>query len=129
MTSEARVLRLRFETEGEVFLDMADQHADNYFAFMTGSAWYPRPLSTNTPSFEFALRVRSRKPWVPVASGKTVSLREEGESWILETRSEVPAKNIAAFAGKYKTAEKTREGITVRVHAYAMARKNVLDNG
>ena len=124
---EGKVVRLHFETEGEIFLDMQQLHADNYFLFL-GNNWYPSPIHRNGVRFDYSIRARTRKPWVPVSSGKQVALREEGESFVLESKSEAPAWVIAIAGGQFKTVEKTYDGLTIRVHAYAMARKNVMES-
>jgi len=120
-------VKVRVETSGEVFVDMRGHHGDNYFS-LNYESWFPRPFSEWSRRFTFAVKVRCKKPWTPVTSGKQVSRREEGDFVISEARSDVPVKTIAVFGGKYITRGETIDGVLINIHAYAMARKNVLDN-
>jgi hypothetical protein len=120
-------VRVHVDTGGDVFLDMNDRHTDNYFIF-DNSSWFPSPASWGGERFSYTLKVRTKKPWRPVTSGKETLFKEEGESVVVESRGDHASRHIAVLGGKYVTREETIEGLTVRVHAYAMARKNVIDN-
>ncbi len=121
-----QTFRLHFDTAGEVLTDMHGERHDNYFNLFF-DPWFPRPLRWNSAGTTFALKVRTRKPFVPIASGATASFRESGEYYELETTSARPASMIVVFAGKYVTREGTFDGTTIRVHAYAAARGDLLD--
>lgn len=118
---------IRVDTFGDVFLDMNDRHTDNYFIFHAES-WFPSPLSWGGEQFAYTIKVKTKAPWRPVASGKETLFKEEGDRIVVESRGDHASHLIAVLAGKYVTREETIDGLTVRVHAYAMARKNVLDN-
>jgi hypothetical protein len=118
---------IHVETAGEVFLDMTGHHSDNYFIFLEGS-WFPSPLSWGGERFDYTLKVKTNRPWRPVTSGREISLREEGDGLVAESRSDHPSHIIAVLGGKYVTKQETIDGLTVRVHAYASARKNVIEN-
>jgi hypothetical protein len=120
-------VRLRFETEGDVFLDMSWRHTDNYFT-LGYTDWYPAPTNWAGQQFTYTLKVKCKKPWRPVMSGKEVLLKEAGDFMVAESRSDHPSALVTVLAGKYVTHAATIDGVTVRIHAYAMARKNVLDN-
>jgi hypothetical protein len=120
-------VRLRFETEGEVFVDMGGRHTDNYFS-MQGDAWYPSPAGWAGEQFTYTVKVKVKKPWRPVTSGKETMLKDDGDFRIAESRSDHPSMQIAVMAGKYFTRAETIDGFTVRVHSYAWNRKDVLDN-
>ena len=120
-------VRVRVESSGEVFVDMKGHHADNYFS-LNYEDWYPRPVSWSARNSTFALKVRCKKPWTPVTSGKQTSRREEGDFVTSEARSDVGVHTIAVFGGKYVSRGETVDGVLINIHAYAMARKNVLDN-
>ncbi|HEX4825083.1 MAG TPA: M1 family aminopeptidase [Candidatus Polarisedimenticolaceae bacterium] len=120
-------VKIRVETSGEVFVDMKGHHGDNYFS-LNYEDWYPRPVSWSARSFTFAVKVRCKKPWSPVTSGKQTSSREDGDFVTAEARSDVRVDTIAVFGGKYVTRGETVDGVLINIHAYAMARKNVLDN-
>lgn len=117
-------VRLRFETEGEVFVDVNRRHADNYF--LLDGDWYPSPIGWAGQQFTYSLKARVKKPWRPVMSGREVSLRDEGPFVVAEARSDVSSMAIAVMAGKYFTHAETIDGLTVRVHSYTWNRKNVL---
>ena len=117
-------LTLRVRTRGDVLSGMSNHRDDNYVALLF-DPWYPRPLGTGAAGFTFSFRIRTRDPFVPIASGKRVDLRREGESWILETRQDAPALYPCVFAGKYHTYEATFDGLVVRVHSYAMERSGL----
>jgi hypothetical protein len=118
---------IHVETAGEVFLDMTGHHSDNYFIFLT-DWWFPSPLSWGGERFSYTLKVKTKKPWRPVTSGQEMTLRDEGDSFVAESRSEHASHIIAVLGGKYVTKTETIDGLTVRVHAYASARKNVIEN-
>jgi hypothetical protein len=119
-------VRLHFETGGEVFIDMKGQHADNYF-FFEGDPWYPAPRGWAGERFTYTLKVRTKKPWRPVTSGREIELRDDGTYYYATSRSDHPSMLIAVVAGKYVTREETIDGFTVRVHAYSVARKPVIE--
>jgi hypothetical protein len=125
-TVAASNVLLRFETEGEVFVDLNRTHADNYFA-LEGDYWYPSPFGWAGQQLTFSLKARVKKPWRPVMSGREVSLRDDGPFVVAESRSDVPSVAIAVMAGKYFTHVETIDGLTVRVHAYTWNRKDVLE--
>jgi len=120
------VFRLKFETEGEVFTGFGGSRDNNYFELFLVS-WFPQPF-TSTEAFTYGLKVQTKKPWRPVASGTTVAFRETDNGFELETRSSVPSRQVAVFAGNYKVREEKIGNITYRINAYAMARKQVLEN-
>jgi len=120
-------VRMRVETAGEVFLDMNGRHADGYFIF-DNTSWFPSPVSWGGERFSYSLKVKTKKPWRPVTSGKETALREDGDSFVAESSSDHASRHIAVLGGKYVTREETIDGLTVRVHAYASARKNVIEN-
>ena len=60
-----------------------------------------------------------KKPFVPFASGRTVSRRQEGDENIVETELDKPDRFAIVMAGSYQFEEETRDGMTVRVASYA----------
>jgi hypothetical protein len=126
-TGPESTVRLKFQTEGELFTDIKGRHSDSYFNLI-GSGWFPTPPGWSGTQFSFNLKVRSKKPWRPVSSGREVSLVDDGTHFVETSVSDHPTWQIAVLAGKYVTREETFDGLTVRTHGYAMARKNVLEN-
>ncbi len=119
-------VRIRVDTAGEVFLDIAGTHSDSYFIFDNFS-WFPTPMGWGGERFSYTLRLKTKKPWRPVTSGKETRFKEEGDSFVSESSGDHASRHIAALGGKYVTRQETIDGLTVRVHAYAMARKNVIE--
>lgn len=125
-TTEDAMVQIHVETRGEFFTDFRGRHADNYFVLM--DEWYPAPQGWSGEQFTYTLHVKTKKPWRPVTSGREISLKEEGDSYVAESRCDTPSRLVTVLAGKYVTHEATIDGLTIRVHGYAMAKKNVLEN-
>jgi hypothetical protein len=121
-----QIFHLKFETEGEVFTGFGGSRDDNYFELF-GTTWFPQPFMS-TEAYTYGLKVKTKKPWRPAASGSTVGFRETDTGFELETRSATPSRDVAVFAGNYKVREEKIGNVTYRVNAYAMARKQVLEN-
>ena len=120
-------VRLRVETEGEIFLDWNGYHADNIFALLGG--WYPAPVTNWISELgSYTLKVRTKKPWRAVTSGHQTSAKETEGGFEIDSKEDRPSRYVGIVAGKYITREEQIDGRAIRVHAYAMARKNVLDN-
>jgi len=72
-------VRIRVDTAGEVFLDIARAHSDNYFIFDNFS-WFPTPIGWGGERFSYTLRMKIKKPWRPITSGKETLFKEDGDS-------------------------------------------------
>ncbi len=116
-------ISLTVETAGEIFTGPRGERDDNYID-LNEVAWYPTPQGIAGRRFTFDLSMRTRKPFRPVTSGDTVSLKEEDSQFVLEAKSETPVWDVAVFAGKYKTQEVDVGGRKVLAHAYAMGRED-----
>ena len=125
-TTDDAAVQIHVETQGEVFTDFKGRHADSYFVLLFG--WYPAPWSWSGQRFTYTLHVKTRKPWRPVTSGRELALNEDGDSYVAESRGDTPTSLISVLAGKYVTHEETIDGLTIRVHGYAMAKRNVVVN-
>ncbi len=109
--------RIRFEIEGDFLIRPG---GDNFWELgLGGGDWFPQP-DLNGQFFTWHCTVKVKKPFLPFASGPTVSRRSEGEDNIVETRTDKPVQFPAVLAGKYEIREETREGLTIRVATYAM---------
>ncbi len=117
---------LHVETEGEVFTDMEGTHGEEYFELFT-VAWFPQAFRWDAGPYTFELTARTHKPFYPVASG-TTTVGDDGESYVLESKSERPVNQVALFAGKYKSVERMAGTVRVRVHAYLSATKQMLES-
>ncbi len=106
-------IRIHFEIEGDFLIR---PRGDNYWRLGLGP-WYPRPVA-NGCYFTVSSTLRVKKPFVPLAPGRTVSRHEEGEYNVLVTRIEKPVFGTVALAGKYQYHEETKGDVTVRVASY-----------
>jgi len=109
---------LHVETSGKMFTGFGGNSYDNYFE-LAGIPWYPLPAGPRPSAFTYTIKVKTRKPFTPIASGKTKSFKEEGEFYLLETERDRPSIHIAIFGGKYKTYEEIFDGLPIRIHSYA----------
>ncbi len=117
---------LHFETAGEILTAMNGKRWDNYFDLLY-EHWYPQPFTRRSGGWAFTVKVKTRKPFMPIAAGATVSLRETEDSYELQTASSRPAAPVAVFAGTYRTLEQAFPDLTVRAHAYAHVPQSALD--
>ncbi len=95
---------------------------DNYWTLGTW-AWYPQP-DWDAELATVDLVVRVPEPLLPFASGDTVSQVTENGFTRLTSRLEHPMQVPVVAAGKYKVVEETRDGVTCRVAAYAIAKED-----
>jgi hypothetical protein len=107
-------LTIRFQIEGDFLIRPG---GDSYWELGV-EPWFPQP-DLSGQYYTLRTRVRVKKPFVPFASGKTVSRRTEGDENILETQIDKPVAFAVILAGKYEQREETRKGVTVRVATYA----------
>ena len=95
---------------------------DNYWTLGTW-AWYPQP-GWDAEVATVDLEVRVPEPFQPFASGETVSQVTENGFTRLTSRLEQPMQFPVVAAGKYRVVEETRDGVTCRVAAYAIAKED-----
>ncbi len=107
---------LRVESEGEILTDMSRERHEDYVELFS-VPWFPQPFRADAGQYTFQLTARTRKPFYPVASG-TTTVREDGDYYVLESRSERPVHLVGLFAGRYKTFESMVGSVRLRVHAY-----------
>ncbi len=107
-------LRLKFELEGPILIRPKSL---SYWQLGPGP-WFPQP-EMGGQSYTFRASVKVRKPFVAFAPGVTLARREEGDYNVLESNCDKPVQYATILAGKYESAEETREGLTIRVATYA----------
>lgn len=112
---ETVVLRFRYDAP------FFEREGDNFWELRLGDAWYPRPPKAAVQA-RHGLKavVRSRKPLVPIAPGKTLRRFEDGDWNGVEASIEAKVPSHAIFAGSYTLHEETREGVTARLASYAV---------
>ncbi len=111
-----QAIKLRFEIEGDFLVRPG---GDNFWQLgLGGGPWFPQP-DLGGQFYTWHCTVKVRKPFLPFASGPTVSRRSEGGDNVVETRTDKPLQFPAVLAGKYEFEEETRNGVTIRVASYA----------
>lgn len=105
---------LQFEVEGDFLIHPG---GDNRWE-LGETPWLP---STEFEGMRFTgtCKIRSEKPFTPLASGRVISRGEEGGNFVLETRMDQPTIKLFIVAGDYYVEEDRRDGLTVRVASYA----------
>jgi hypothetical protein len=82
------------------------------------TAWFPQP-EFGGQYFTLHSVVKVKKPFVPLAPGKTLRRVEEGDYNVVENAIDKPVQFAVVQAGKYDLYQETRAGLTVRVASYA----------
>jgi aminopeptidase N len=93
---------------------------------MFRTSWFPHAFRWDATPYTFELTARTHKPYYPVASG-TTTVHEEGDAYVLESKSDRPVDQVALFAGKYKSVEQMAGSVRVRVHMYLSAPKQMTE--
>jgi hypothetical protein len=103
---------------------------DNYWELGIGG-WLPVPNRFDLMAATYHGVVKVAKPFIPFSCGQTVRRWQEGGLECAEFREEQPIEGIVILAGKYTTLSDERNGVTVRVSAYAITKpkgaKKLLD--
>ncbi len=109
-------IELVFTVSGDVLFHPGN---DSYWEMGTGS-WLPLPNRSELMAATYHAVVKVKKPFIPFSCGETVRRWEEGELACAEFREEKPIQIPVILAGEYTTTSEERDGVTVRVSAYAM---------
>jgi len=102
---------------GYHFLNRKD--GDQYYWFAAGGHWYPNPPWENSTRASCHWKVRTKKPYVGVAAGTLVALKEDGDSTVFEARMDEPTSGPTLFIGKFQRSEAEKNGLKVRMSIYA----------
>jgi len=108
------VVRLTFNIEGDF---LVHPNGDAFWQLGT-SAWFPQP-DLNGQFYTLHSVVKTKKPYVAFAPGKTIKRGEEGDYNVVENVIDKPVQFAVVHAGKYDYTEETRDGLTIRVASYA----------
>lgn len=108
-----RPAKVRFEIEGDL---LHRPNGDNYWELGT-EPWFPQP-DMGGQYYTVHATVKVKKPFKPLAPGRTVRRVEEGDYNLLETRIDKPVQFFVVLAGKYEWDEETKDGLTIRVASY-----------
>ena len=105
---------LAFEYGGPILLRPG---GDNYWELGV-EPWFPQPKMIGQSYTVHAL-IRTHKDDVPVACGKTIRRESTPDGNLLEIRIDKPVQFFSVFAGAYTFTEESKDGLTIRVAAYA----------
>lgn len=96
-------------------------HGDRNFRYfeLMSTDWYPRPVYRGVERFTSRIRMRTRKPFLPIAPGTARTLQDLGTEYLLDAVNPHPAPYTMVLAGNYKTYREIDGRIAVRVHSYA----------
>lgn len=114
--TNGQTLKLRFEIEGD-FLG-GDQASFNLWRLGPSEGWYPEP-DISGQGFTVTSRVAVEKPFVPIASAKTVRRYATDTHNVLESSLDKATIWFSLAAGRYEPREMTKNGITVRAWGYS----------
>ncbi len=105
---------LTFEYGGPILLRPG---GDNYWELGV-EPWFPQPDMDGQAYTVHAL-IRTHKDDIPVACGRTIRRESTDKGNLLEVRIDNPVQFFSVFAGAYSFTEETKDGLTIRVAAYA----------
>ena len=112
-----QTIELVFRMSGDVLYRPG---GDNYWALTGG--WYPTGNRALNSAFTYHATVKVLKPFTPFTSAATVRRWEEGGLACGEFSQPKPIGQADVLAGKYTTHVDAREGLTVRVSSYGLAK-------
>ncbi len=105
---------LTFEYGGPILLRPG---GDNYWELGV-APWFPQP-DMDGQAYTVHAVIRTPKDDVPVAPGRTIRRTQSDTENLLEVSIDKPVQFFSMFAGAYSLAEETKDGLTIRVAAYA----------
>jgi hypothetical protein len=113
-TVKNQPIHLKFHIEGD---NLIGPGGDTYWL---ADGVFPMPDELAAQYYTVHSTISTRKPNVPLAPGDTVSRRVDGEMNVLESTLDKPSQFTFAMGGHYTSRERTENGLTVRVHTYAL---------
>jgi len=108
-------LNLTFEVEGDLL--SRDMTLD-FWRLTPGEGWFPEPDMAGQ-SYTVKARIAVEKPFIAIASARTVSRSSSATHNILEASLDKPTLWFSVAAGKYTPVEMIRNGRTVRAWGYS----------
>jgi hypothetical protein len=110
--------RLTFEMSGDVLYRPS---GDSYW-LLGFDNWFPQP-DLSAQAFSWRCRVRVRKPFLPIASGKQLERSSDGDWNLVTAEIAEPIFLPVVLAGKYHFEEEKIDGRTFRIASYGFANK------
>ena len=108
------LLDLTFRTVAD--LSQPDETRAGPSVALWQGAWFPVPAGRSPDGFTFTLRLRSKRPSLPIASGQRVSLKAQPDEYELRTQATYPVRSVAAFTGPYTVLEQEIGGQPIRFY-------------
>lgn len=114
--ANGQVLKLRFEVEGDLL--GGDLDSFDLWRLTPGEGWYPEPDQAGQ-EFTVSAKVAVEKPFIAIASAKTLKRYETPTHNVVEAALDKPTVWFSIAAGKYTSKELVQNGITVRAWGYS----------
>ena len=108
-------LKLTFELEGDLLFRVMSY---DFWRLTPGEGWFPEPDMAGQ-SYTVKARIAVEKPFVAIASARTLSRSANATHNLLEVSSDKPILWFSVAAGKYESKELVKNGRTVRAWGYA----------
>jgi hypothetical protein len=108
-------LKLTFELEGDL---LGRVMSYDFWRLTPGEGWFPEPEMAGQ-SYTVKARIAVEKPFVAIASARTLSRSANATHNLLEVSSDKPILWFSVAAGKYESKELVKNGRTVRAWGYA----------
>jgi len=105
---------LTFEYGGAILLRPG---GDSYWELGV-EPWFPQP-DMDGQAYTVHAVIQTPREDVPVAPGKTIRRSQSDSGNLLEVRIDKPVQFFSMFAGAYTFTEEVKDGLTIRVAAYA----------
>ena len=108
--------KLTFEIDGQ-FQETDGVLKYSFWRLQSGAHWFPEPDWAGQ-GYTVDATIAVEKPYMAIASGKTVARSESPTQNILKVTLDKPTCGFAVGAGKYSPVELVRNGRTVRLWCY-----------
>jgi len=112
--ANGETLKLTFEVEGDL---LGRYSSFDFWRLTPGEGWFPEPDMAGQ-SYTVKARIAVEKPFVAIASAKTVARSANATHNLLEVSMDKPILWFSIAAGKYESRELVKNGRTVRAWGY-----------
>jgi hypothetical protein len=112
--ANGETLKLSFEVEGDL---LGRYSSFDFWRLTPGEGWFPEPDMAGQ-SYTVKARIAVEKPFVAIASAKTISRSSNATHNLLEVSMDKPILWFSVAAGKYESSELVKNGRTVRAWSY-----------
>lgn len=114
--SNGNIIKLHFAIEGDLL--GGDQSSFTLWRLGPGEGWYPEPDQA-AQGFTVTSKIAVDKPFVPIASAKTIKRYSTDTQNVLESSLDKPTTWFSVTAGNYECKELVEDGLTVRAWGYS----------